>query len=282
MRSPRSAAAQKENMMKQRTSGARPPHGAAESKKPAATLGRRGLRPAAELAAGRSHGDRVRYIAGCRCDDCRQANTAYERARQAARKAGDWNGLVPADRAREHLVALSSKGVGRNSVAHVTGIARSTLWAVITGEKRRLRARSERAILAVTVEAAADRALVDAAPTWRFIEQMLADGYTKTRLARELGCKTAALQIGRKQVTVRTAFEVQKLYGRLRCCCAREMQRLLAELRAEGFRQSRIDQELQRLAAQRGVAVPDLAVRNRRVHFLAEDLVREVHQRLLE
>lgn len=56
----------------------------------------RGLKPVAELAEQRSHGDRLKYLAGCRCVPCRAANSRYEVARAAARKAGDWNGLVPA------------------------------------------------------------------------------------------------------------------------------------------------------------------------------------------
>lgn len=62
------------------------------------SLAARGLKPIAQLAANRDHGDRVRYLAGCRCTDCRRANSAYESARQKARAAGDWNGFVLATR----------------------------------------------------------------------------------------------------------------------------------------------------------------------------------------
>jgi len=49
-------------------------------------------------------GTRAKYMgARCRCMLCRAANSRYETGRLAARKNGDWNGLVPADRARRHL-----------------------------------------------------------------------------------------------------------------------------------------------------------------------------------
>lgn len=72
-----------------------------------------GLRPVAELAADRPHGDRLRYMAGCRCKECRAANTAYETQRALARKAGDWNGVVSAARARSHIAVLSAAPTSR-------------------------------------------------------------------------------------------------------------------------------------------------------------------------
>jgi hypothetical protein len=83
----------------------------------ATNLAARGLRTAADLALTRQHGDRLRYLAGCHCSECRGANTAYERTRSAARKAGDWNGIVPADKARAHLAALSAKNVAGEASA---------------------------------------------------------------------------------------------------------------------------------------------------------------------
>ena len=71
-------------------------------------LAQRGLKPASELAAKRPHGDRLRYVAGCRCDLCRKANSTYERERQKARAAGDWNGIVDAAKARQHSHSGSS------------------------------------------------------------------------------------------------------------------------------------------------------------------------------
>jgi hypothetical protein len=179
------------------------------------SLASRGLKSVALLAQSRSHGDRLRYLSGCRCDDCRRANTSYEKARSAARKAGDWNGIVPAKNARTHLIKLSRQGVGRRAVQAVTDIADSVLFDIRAGKKKNIRARTERLILAVTKEQAADHAFVSAIPTWKLLNKLLENGYTKTQLAQALGGKSRALQVGKDQVTVLMAYKVRRLFEKL-------------------------------------------------------------------
>lgn len=65
------------------------------------------LPSAAALAKDKPHGTRLRYMAGCKCMLCRAANSRYETERAAARKNGDWNGLVSAIHARRHILKLS-------------------------------------------------------------------------------------------------------------------------------------------------------------------------------
>jgi hypothetical protein len=98
----------------------------------------RGLRPIGELAASRPHGDRLRYMAGCHCFKCRRANSDYERMRQAARLAGDWNGIIDAAPARAHLLKLSRAGVGQWSVVAATDIARSMIHEIRNGDRLRI------------------------------------------------------------------------------------------------------------------------------------------------
>lgn len=241
----------------------------------------RGLRPAAELARDRPCGDRLRYIAGCRCSECRRANTAYEKARAAARKAGDWNGIVDAARARAHLAALSMQGVGRRTVCDVSGVADSVLTEIIAGRKTRIRARTERAIVAVTTQAAADRALVSATETWCLIDELVNHGYTKTELATALGYKTRALQFKRQHVTVRSAFEVRKLYDRLKLIDARKTLDLLNELREEGYRLNQVKRKAEDAAARTGSPQPDLTVRDGRIRADAARILSLVHEELL-
>lgn len=241
----------------------------------------RGLRPAHELAAGRPHGDRLRYIGGCRCQECRAANTAYERQRAVARKAGDWNGIVPATRAREHMAKLSAAGVGRRQVSDASGVADSILFSVVNGTRANLRALTERAILAVTVAAAADHALIDAKPTWKLLDALVAWGYPKSHLARELGRQTPALQIGRKQCTVRNAFEVQRLYERLKCVPSKRFEKQWEELREEGFRPDRIERMLAELAERQSKPAPVLTVQCGVVRADAADLLAQLHADLV-
>ena len=175
----------------------------------------RGLKSAAVLAANREHGDRLRYIAGCRCDLCRKANSAYESARQKARAAGDWNGIVSAAKARAHLLWLSKHGVGRRAVGAASDIADTILSDIRSGRKPNIRARTERKILAVTVSVASDHALTTAGPTWKLIDELLAAGFTKSAIAKEIGLQMPALQFNRETVTVRNAYLVEQAHASL-------------------------------------------------------------------
>lgn len=175
----------------------------------------RGLRPAADLAANRPHGDRLRYIGGCRCDDCRQANTDYERERSQARAAGDWNGIVDAGRALAHIKWLSKRGIGRRAIAAASDVSETCIADIRAGKKTRIRARTERNILAVTQDAASDRALINAGPSWKLINELLSKGVIKSRIARELGYKGAGIQLNKHKITVRNAYKVQQAHARL-------------------------------------------------------------------
>ncbi len=178
-------------------------------------LAQRGIRPAEQLAAGRQHGDRLRYLAGCRCDLCRKANSNYERERQKARASGDWNGLVDAAKARNHLLKLSAQGVGRRAVSEATNVSETVLMNIRSGAKKRIRARTERLILAVTPGMASDHALIDAAPTWKLVHQLKKAGFTQSRLSAEMGCNGRALQIGKERITVRNAARMAAIHERL-------------------------------------------------------------------
>jgi hypothetical protein len=242
----------------------------------------RGLRSASELAKARPHGDRLRYIAGCRCQECRRANTAYETARAKARKAGDWNGIVPAARARAHLNALSAAGVGRRQVTDASGIAETTLQLIAAGRRTNLRARTERSILAVTTQALADHALVDAGPMWRLLDDLLASGYAKAELARALGYETGAIQFKRTQCTVRNAYDVERLHARLRRVPATPSKLLLAELREEGYRPDKVEAMLEELAARLGKDKPQMDTGSGFILASTAALIQQLHHDLTE
>jgi hypothetical protein len=177
-------------------------------------LSARGLRSVAELADGRPHGTRLRYLAGCKCFQCRRANSDYERQRQAARLAGDWNGIVDAAPARRHMAALSRAGVGRRAVRAATDVADTVLQDIRAGRRLRIRARTERKIMAVTAAARSDHSLVPAKKTWRLITELLHDGYSKRQLAKRLGYADA-LQFSRDRVTAKNELRVSVLHRKL-------------------------------------------------------------------
>jgi hypothetical protein len=159
------------------------------------------------------HGNRARYVSGCRCEDCRRANREYAHTRALAVIRGDANPLVDASQARAHLLTLSKAGVGKRAVAEASDVALSVLTAVRVGAKQRIRARTERRILAVDVGARADGALVSDRETAAAIRELLSLGLTKTAIAAALGseAKVPALQIAKRYVMAKTALKVQRL-----------------------------------------------------------------------
>ncbi len=179
-------------------------------------LATRGLKSLAELAERKPHGERLRYMAGCRCVPCRAANSRYESQRQAKRKAGEWNGLVPAKRARRHIIKLSRLGVGRRALAEASDVGATIIMEIRSGRKNRIRKQTETRILGVTAEAVSGGALVSASRTLRLINRLLeTEGFTKAEIARRLGYTTPKLQIRGEFVRASTAAAVERLYRRL-------------------------------------------------------------------
>lgn len=171
----------------------------------------RSLPDAASLAANKPHGTRLKYKAGCRCLPCRAANASYEASRARARASGDWNGLVPANKAREHVITLSRKGVGRRAIAAASDVSEKVLSRIRSGAQQQIRKRTETSILSVSKEAVSDGALASARRTWHQIGALLTEGFTKAELARRLGYARPCLQFGKRKVRARTAARVEKL-----------------------------------------------------------------------
>jgi len=164
------------------------------------------------LAANKPHGNRVKYMGGCRCLPCRAANSNYEAERQQARKRGEWNGLVDATAARLHICRLSHRGVGRRAIAAATDLPESSIFKIKCGKRTRIRRSTEEKLLAVTSDAVSDAALVPATPTWAQIDQLLGEGFTKTELARRLGYSTPALQLGKTRILASSAAHVDRFF----------------------------------------------------------------------
>lgn len=130
------------------------------------------------------------------------------------RDALSFNGLVPVDGVLAHLAKLSKLGVGYKSVADAASVSRSSLAAIMRGDRLQIRAQAERRILAVDEGAMAGGALV---PRGRIRQQLAVVmnevGLTKGALAQELGAETKSLQVGkRRKVRASTKHKVEKLY----------------------------------------------------------------------
>lgn len=161
-------------------------------------------------------GFRGKYTAGCRCAECTRANREYNARRQRERiRTRETAELVDAAPARRHLRKLSRQGCGYKQAADAAGIGKSTAIRILTGEQRVMRACALRRLLAVDAGAAADHALVDAAPTWRLIGELVELGYRKAWLSAWLGTDGKSLQVGKAKCTVAKAARVRKLYDDL-------------------------------------------------------------------
>ncbi len=171
------------------------------------------LKSAKELAKNKPHGTRMKYLGGCRCLPCRGAYSQYETDRQREiRESGRKTGTVSASEAREHLIRLSKNGVGRRSVHHASGVSDTILHEIKLGRRKRIFAKTEHRILQVDETAKGAAGIIPAGPTWKLINELLEEGYTKSYLAKRLGRKVPALQIHKERVTVRIAVEIERLH----------------------------------------------------------------------
>ena len=97
-----------------------------------------------------------------------------------------------------------------------TDIYPSIIIGVRNGTRTRLQKRTEKKILAVTTDLALDRALIDAAPTWRRINEMLAFGTAQAVILDFRDRPAHITPRRRNQLAVRTAARIEGLHQRLK------------------------------------------------------------------
>lgn len=122
-----------------------------------------------------------------------------------------WAGLVPARRARAHLLILRKRGIGRRSVHEACDVGVTLLQEIILGRQKKIRADIERRILAVDTGAARDRTIIAARPAQKAIAELLARGWTRTAIAKALGYAGHALHLKGPRITAKNALRVERL-----------------------------------------------------------------------
>jgi hypothetical protein len=165
-----------------------------------------------------SHGTRSKYVQGCRCVNCRAANSAYYKARRMRKPLRrNIEATVDATRAREFLSLLSEAGVGRNSVHAVCGVGKRLLWEIASGKAKRIFCSTEARILGVKANEALPRgAIVEAEVTLQQIEALLKEGFTRGDIADRLHRFSDRLRIGEgNKVRKESALRINKLYQAL-------------------------------------------------------------------
>jgi hypothetical protein len=175
---------------------------------------------------GREHGTRAMYTFGkCRCEDCRRANCEYQKRRSRLRGYG-LPAQVDAAPVREHVRALMSSpyrgahdGIGWRRIADLAGVHRSVIRQLVWGKRgkptQRIKRENAERLLAVGPDELADAAVVWAANTWRYVNELIDFGIPKVRIARALGQQGQGLQLGRRYVTVRNARAVEDLHWKV-------------------------------------------------------------------
>lgn len=161
------------------------------------------------------HGSHARYVLNkCRCDECRAANRRYENERKARLEPA----YVGADTARKHVRELMAAGVGLKRIQKVSGVPQGTLWKLVYGVKgrgvsKRVRKSTQDKLLAVTPADVAPGAKVNAASSWTLLDEMIAAGVPKARIAEALGQQGPGLQLGRQQISARNARAIVEIHA---------------------------------------------------------------------
>jgi len=102
---------------------------------------------------------------------------------------------------------------GERSRRHPVSLSQPFRLCVLAAKKK-IRRRTEKAILAVSVACISSNSLVPAKRTWALVERLLNSGFTKKELARRLGY-ASSLQLNRKRVTALNASKVERFYNRI-------------------------------------------------------------------
>lgn len=155
------------------------------------------------------HGTRATYKAGCRCNDCRAADAAYQQVNRVRRRQG-LVGLVDATAARAHCFQLRAMNVGMPRIAKLASVDQRTVERLCAGSLSVLRSDIAAKILAVPPNPALGVRVV-AHDTWRYIRLIKKELYTPPQIAKAIG-RHYRLRIGRKWCDLSTALKVKRLY----------------------------------------------------------------------
>ena len=186
------------------------------------------IKPSADLVDGcahprarHRHGTYAAYArCGCRCDACVQAN----RRRGKKNRCFPGRGLVDAQEARSHVNALLDAGLTLAQIGQRSGINRAGLYYLLgqapgRPAARRIRATSERALLAVRADRVGTETTgwVDATGTRRRLQALAVNGWPISALASRAGLSrtNAKRQLERGTVLVATRDAVRRLYNEL-------------------------------------------------------------------
>jgi hypothetical protein len=180
-----------------------------------------GAEPRVRKDIGRTrHGTPAGYVKGCRCDDCSLVDADRKQSRADRIRSGGPSSLrVDAVPARAHARVLHGRGATRAALGRATGLNEKTIHGLLDGTVVTISPQTEAAVLACTWQDVQEACLldgnrVDAGPTWELVRDILARGWPKAWVAREIG-QVRTLQLSTSTVNVRTAKRVAALHEAL-------------------------------------------------------------------
>lgn len=178
--------------------------------------------------ARHEHGTRLGYVVDkCRCEDCREAATAYERNRRRQTAYGRYDhGRVDAEPVREHLRYLMDNGVSYKQASKLSGVSLSAVGAILYGRPERNHGPYPRVsrstadkILAVrpSLDGMADGRYIDSTGTKRRVQALVAIGWSRARIGERIGISPTNMSafLQADQCTVTKAKVVRALYNEL-------------------------------------------------------------------
>lgn len=166
------------------------------------------------------HGTHACYVLDqCRCDDCRGANARYERGRALYLAGVKPHPYTDARPVRAHVRQLMDQGMGLKRIAEVSGVPHGALWKLVYGKKKKGRNRrskkvrrdTARKLLSTRLDLA-DGAKVPAGEAWEIVDELLARGWWKAAIGRELaGPQALSLQLSKDTVNVANLARLREL-----------------------------------------------------------------------
>ncbi|NJQ04245.1 hypothetical protein [Streptomyces lonarensis] len=139
------------------------------------------------------HGERARYLRGCRCQPCSQGHYRWMSRWRLDVERGTPR-RVPAGPAQDHVAALLAAGWCQASISRASGVAPKSVYETAVRRNPTIaRALADRILSVPIGTPPAAGKYVSAAGTCRRVRALMAIGYPAQQLAADLGISIGAL-----------------------------------------------------------------------------------------
>ncbi len=158
---------------------------------------------------------------GCRCLNCRAANSAYVGTVARLKAYGRWDrGQQSIAPVAVHIIQLQRFGYSYDLIAHQAGVSRQTVYRCATGLNKYILGAKAKAILAVkpTLDHLEPHSVIDATGARRRIQALGTLGWNNAAIARHAGVPANTLGTAirsRDGITVQLHRAIDRVYEEL-------------------------------------------------------------------